>query len=254
MLRSSFPYHYVPTTAADAMEVGRSAVRGASTFARRVGRRVANAIVRRGVVHLYGWDLAASVEYPTPPGFLGRELDPRELADAAAHFGRPPGQYHHRVRLGDRCFGAFAGPELVHVRWVARRPVEIVELGLLICPGAGEVYVYDSLTDPAYRGQGASSAARAAMDDALIREGVRRGFAYVRGDNHASLRTLGDYHQLLCVLSYRGVLGRPTRAITSFAHPLYQAEAVPLVEEPVARVRDEEVAAEVRPGGTPLAA
>lgn len=208
-------------------------LRPAVTVLGKVMRRMARQVVRYGVVNFYVWDLHASVSLPSPGEFVARELEPAELYRVAACFGRLPGVFHRRMHLGDRCFASFHGKRPVHIRWVARRPVKVSELGLMLCPHLDEIYVYDTFTDPAYRGRHASSTARALMDRVMLAEGVRRGYAYVRADNQGSLRSLGAYHEKLFELPYLGLFGGETSCRGRFSHPLYWPEAVPAPERPL---------------------
>jgi hypothetical protein len=227
----------------------------------KVVRRLSRQVVRYGVVNFYVWDLHASVGLPSPGDFAARELEPAELYRVAACFGRLPGVFHRRMHLGDRCFASFHGKRPVHIRWVARRPVKVSELGLMLCPRPDEIYVYDTFTDPAYRGQHASSTARALMDRVMIAEGARRGYAYVRADNRASLRSLGPYHEKLFELPYLGFFGGETSCRGRFSHPLYWPEAIPAPERslrqvgvPGAEVSEGEVRSFVEPEASVLSA
>ncbi|HEX2570982.1 MAG TPA: hypothetical protein VH877_15590 [Polyangia bacterium] len=212
---------------------GNALVQPALAMLGKAVRRLSHQVVRYGVVHFYVWDLHASVGLPSPADFVARELEPEEMFRVAARFGRLPGIFHRRLHLGDRCFASFHGKRPVHIRWVARRPVKVSELGLMLCPRPDEIYVYDTFTDPAYRGQHASSTARALMDRVMLAEGVRRGYAYVRADNQNSLRSLGAYHEKLFELSYIGLFGGETSCRGRFSHPLYWPEAVPAPERPL---------------------
>lgn len=212
---------------------GSTLLQPAAAVLGKVMRRIARQVVRYGVVNFYVWELQASVGLPSPGEFVARELEPAELFRVAAGFGRLPGVFHRRMHLGDRCFASFHGKRPVHIRWVARRPVRVTELGLMLCPRPDEIYVYDTFTDPAYRGQHASSTARALMDRVMIAQGVCRGYAYVRADNQRSLRALGAYHQKLFELPYIGFFGGETSCRGRFSHPLYWPEAVPAPECPL---------------------
>ena len=104
----------------------------AVTVLGKVARRLSRQVVSYGVINVYVWDLQASVDLPSPEDFVARELEPDELGRVAAGFGRLPGVFHRRMHLGDRCFASFHGTKPIHLRWVARRPVRVTELGLML--------------------------------------------------------------------------------------------------------------------------
>ena len=62
-------------------------------------------------------------------------------------------QYRERLSRGEKCFLAFAGPELVHSNWLCRKWGEAVP-GHPVILLPGEIYETDAFTAPAWRGWG----------------------------------------------------------------------------------------------------
>jgi hypothetical protein len=122
-----------------------------------------------------------------------REVREKDLETLANAFRRDLGELRERVARGDRAFCAFGtgrGATPLHMRWATSAPTEIPEAGLWLCAGPGEVYVYDAVTHPLFRGRRLSGAVRVIMDNALVDAGCTHKLAYVRGDNHSMHRSL----------------------------------------------------------------
>ena len=92
-----------------------------------------------------------------------------------------------RLASGHRCFGAWRDGRLVAVRWLATgRPfVEYLDLHLELADG--DVYHYDTFTDPAERRRGISLASQARLFDLLRGEGYRRAIRAVLPENGAAV-------------------------------------------------------------------
>ncbi len=186
--------------------------------------------------------LSPVIALPSPERrapFRAREVAGEELVALAPSFGRPREQFARRVAEGHRCVCTFAEGLAVHMRWFARGPTEIPELGVFACPGGREVYTYDSHTNPGWRRMGAMSAERRAMYRILAAEKIERCFSYILAGNAASLATLLPQARLVLSVPFlrvRGVrlMGAP------LSHPLYR--------EPRGRLRARK---EVAPGGLP---
>jgi GNAT superfamily N-acetyltransferase len=75
-----------------------------------------------------------------------------------------------RLARGCRCFGAWAGDDLLGYGWLSSGPEWIGEVDLEIKPGDGEAYIWNCVTLPAHRRTGvfgamvAGIAARARTD------------------------------------------------------------------------------------------
>ena len=79
-----------------------------------------------------------------------------------------------RLERGCRCFVITRGVELAAYGWLSVGPEWIGELDLEITPGAGEGYVWNCLTIPAYRRQGLFRALLAGIGAAARGAGLRR--------------------------------------------------------------------------------
>jgi hypothetical protein len=87
------------------------------------------------------------------------------FADRFRAAGRDRREIARRLARGDVCFVAISGGCLAHFAWMAFSPagVDIDEVGVGLRLGGGEVYFYDALTFPEWRGRKvilASAAAR----------------------------------------------------------------------------------------------
>jgi ribosomal protein S18 acetylase RimI-like enzyme len=83
-------------------------------------------------------------------------------------------QIERRMSIGDRCHVARLNGELVAVRWVAFRDVEITSLGLVLPIAEGEAYLYGAYTLPQWRRHGFAAALTADISDRLEAEGYHR--------------------------------------------------------------------------------
>jgi hypothetical protein len=132
---------------------------------------------------------------------LGEPLDadvPAELAfgyldgsavDAYEAF-RPGGGRRAEQRLahGDRCFATWSGDRLVAVRWLATGTPHIEYLDLPLPLADGEIYHYDTFTDPSERRRGISLASQARLFETLRGEGFRFSIRAVLPENSAAVR------------------------------------------------------------------
>jgi hypothetical protein len=158
-----------------------------------------------------------------------REVTERDLQVLATSFRRDLGELRARLGRGDRGFCAFAdgrnGTPL-HMRWATNAPTEIPEAGLWLCAGPHEVYVYDAVTHPLFRGRRLSGAVRIIMDNALVDAGCTTKLAYVKGDNHSMHRSLAGapvpFRELFQIRYIRRA-GRPPLVIGRYRPPLYPA-------------------------------
>ena len=80
-----------------------------------------------------------------------REID---SAWASVAMGAESGLVPGRMARGSRCFGAWAGHELVGYGWLSVTPEWIGEVELEIAPAAGEAYVWTCVTLAPHRRKG----------------------------------------------------------------------------------------------------
>jgi GNAT superfamily N-acetyltransferase len=80
-----------------------------------------------------------------------REID---LAWASVAMGAESGLVPGRLSRGSRCFGAWAGHELVGYGWLSVKPEWIGEVELEIAPAVGEAYVWNCVTLAPHRRKG----------------------------------------------------------------------------------------------------
>lgn len=209
----------------------------ASLVLERLARKVVSPVVESGRLKVYGWAIAEAPldTVDRGSGFEGREATHPELLAIAAALNRDRATFEERAERGERCFAAWSGDTPVHMRWVATRPTLVPELGMYVCPAAGEAYVYDAFTDPAHRGRYATAAARLAMHRAFRAEGIRTAFAYIRSDNVPSLKALSSYHRILFELGFaRWRRSEKPSVFGRARHPLYPAAVVLSPTKPAA--------------------
>jgi GNAT superfamily N-acetyltransferase len=135
--------------------------------------RAASETVYRRLV-LTERDLGEPLAAETPPDLVFGFVDERHL-EALERLR--PGLGHQaaaRLASGDRCFATWRGDRLVAVRWVATGSAHVEYLDLRLRLAAGEVYHYDTFTDPAERRRGISLASQARLFETLRGEGQRR--------------------------------------------------------------------------------
>jgi GNAT superfamily N-acetyltransferase len=165
--------------------------------ARDVYRRGGVGAVALKVLLLLGYHrvilFEAILNPPAPPpaagvplefGFLGRDgLD--EIAAFRSDLSRT--ELEERFDRDERCFVARSAGEIVSVIWVHRHNVRLPGVGseLVVPPDA--VYVCDSFTAPAMRGQRIAPALSREFKNRLAAEGVERWVSYVLGGNDIGL-------------------------------------------------------------------
>jgi GNAT superfamily N-acetyltransferase len=79
-----------------------------------------------------------------------------------------------RLRRGCRCFVGLLADEVAAYGWLSTGPEWIGELGLEIRPPAGDAYVWNCVTLPAYRLRGCFRALLQRVTRAAREEGIRR--------------------------------------------------------------------------------
>src|SRR5260370_17401516 len=79
-----------------------------------------------------------------------------------------------RLSRGCRCFGAWAGDDLLGYGWLTSGPEWIGEVDLEIRPGEGEAYIWNCVTLPPYRRQGVFGAMASGIAARSQSEGLSR--------------------------------------------------------------------------------
>jgi ribosomal protein S18 acetylase RimI-like enzyme len=134
---------------------------------------------------------------------LGRELVPEELppaTDAHLSFAElsdapelagllhlDPETARARLAAGHLCFATLLDGRPAAMVWARTDAMWLPFLRRHVPHEPGEVYVYDSYTDPAHRRLGLTSLRRAHMYATLYERGFRRARAYVLARNTAGL-------------------------------------------------------------------
>jgi GNAT superfamily N-acetyltransferase len=85
-----------------------------------------------------------------------------------------PAVVQHRFALGRRCYAGLIEGKIAVYGWVTFDEERIGEIGLSIHMQAGEAYIWDCVTLPAYRGQRLYPALLAYILDDLSAEGLQR--------------------------------------------------------------------------------
>jgi ribosomal protein S18 acetylase RimI-like enzyme len=105
--------------------------------------------------------------------------------------GLNPGTINHRLAQGDICILACSGAQLVGFHWLGFSSQWLSEIGvtLRLAPGR-EVYSYDVVTFPAWRGNRIQGAMSVFATQYAQARGYVRHVTYVRADNPRSLRSI----------------------------------------------------------------
>jgi GNAT superfamily N-acetyltransferase len=82
------------------------------------------------------------------------EIRPASASSLVEPMGDEGDRVGPRFARGCRCFAALHRGQLASYGWLSTHPEWIGELSLEIVPGAGEAYVWNCVTLPAYRRQG----------------------------------------------------------------------------------------------------
>lgn len=118
-------------------------------------------------------------------------LEPDQVDDYLQfHPGASPEDVRARLRSGHWCFVARHAGRIVHACWAAAGRVWIEYLEREIELACDEVYVYESLTAPEWRGHNIAGARSAYMARFLWTAGYRRTIAVVVPENRPALRAV----------------------------------------------------------------
>jgi GNAT superfamily N-acetyltransferase len=130
---------------------------------------------------------AEAVDTPRPPDvearFLG-DADP----DAYATLHGASREARERFARGERCFGIWLDGRLISSRWLATGTARLGYLGRDVALAPGDVYIYETYTEPGYRGRGISGIAGAVVPAALAAEGERRMVGVLEPENTLGIR------------------------------------------------------------------
>jgi ribosomal protein S18 acetylase RimI-like enzyme len=98
---------------------------------------------------------------------------------------------HHRLGRGDECILACSGAELAGFHWLSFPSLWLSEIGVMLrlAPGS-EVYSYNVVTLPAWRGNRIQPAMGVFARQHAQARGYTQHFTCVRADNPRSLRSL----------------------------------------------------------------
>jgi hypothetical protein len=99
-------------------------------------------------------------------------------------------EIRRRLDQEHRCFAVWQDREIIHAAWVATGRVTIEYLSREIALALDEVYVYDSVTAPAFRGRGASPVRAVALGEHFRVLGYRRLLTAVHPENWVGFRPL----------------------------------------------------------------
>ncbi len=115
-----------------------------------------------------------------------------------------PEPMRRRFESGRRCFGLWAADEIVAYGWATHGPESVGELERTFRLGDDEVYIWDCVTLPAWRGQRCYSALLNQMLHQLHGEGVPRIWIGASRQNQPSIKGIvyAGFHHIMDV-TYR---------------------------------------------------
>jgi len=118
------------------------------------------------------------------------EEDIERFAALLCARGLKPDEFRRRLARGDRGLLAFSGAELTAFHWLGLSSQWLPEIGITLRLAPGEVYGYDAVTFPAWRGNRIHAALSIYVNQYAKTHGYARYLTYVRADNPRSLRTI----------------------------------------------------------------
>jgi len=150
--------------------------------------RVISTLYRR--VDVVARPLGHEPHAPPADGFAVREL---RGGDVAAYLRLRPDQGEPRLRArlaaGHRCFGVWAGAQLVHVAWIATTTVTIDYLGAQMQPLPGDLYIFDTYTRPDFRRRGCTAMRAAQVRSVFLGDGYQRSLGAVARVDRVAWKT-----------------------------------------------------------------
>ena len=155
-----------------------------------------------------GLDPASS---PSPRAIRGVTLRFAGINDAALLGTNDPvrtREMARRLECGDLCcIGLDEAGAVVHHRWVSLQPTHIPELDRYFVPQPGEVYFYDLLTRPAFRGLGIDTHSRLMVHARLSQSNTHTVHCYVRADNPTGLLVARKWYKEVTRIWYLTIRG-----------------------------------------------
>jgi hypothetical protein len=178
---------------------------GAKGLLRVTGAKVLTTFYRRMLFMSYQLDGAEIPVYNAKVSVDFGQLKPDEL-DAYRRL-RPDcnmAEVAQRLAAGHRCFVCWHEGEIVEACWSATSDIHVGYMRRYLRVPTGDVYSFDSYTDPRFRGQGVYMARNSYQARLNRAEGLKRSIALVAYENYAAwlilsrsgLKTLGTYHYL----------------------------------------------------------
>jgi len=146
---------------------------GPGLLARKV---VAELFYRRLVVY----EAKLDAPRPTVRSDLPLEFDVLGAERMNDYLDCVPGdgdRFRRRLRLGDRCYAACVGDEVVAVRWAGFRDVPVTRSGLMLAVGERDAYLNGAYTKQSFRRRRVGAALTAHLLDDLESEGRRRALS-----------------------------------------------------------------------------
>ena len=176
---------------------------GTKGLLRVTGAKVLTSFYRRMLFMSYPLDGAEIPVYNANVTVQFDQLKPDEL-DAYLRF-RPDsdrGEVARRLAAGYRCFVCWHEGEIVEACWSATSDIYVGYMRRYLRVPAGDVYSFDSYTDPRFRGHGVYMARNSYQARLNRAEGLKRSIALVAYENYAAwlilsrsgLKTLGAFH------------------------------------------------------------
>jgi RimJ/RimL family protein N-acetyltransferase len=144
-------------------------------------------MIRVATLCLYERHLAAPIpQGALPPGVA------LTLWDSPGDAGAGPWQREaeRRLREGQVCAIVRHGEEVIAYCSLTDRREWVAEIGRLVVPGPGEVYLYDAYTAPAWRRRGLFQAMLKSLLEYARVQGRRRALIFVLTGNRASRRAI----------------------------------------------------------------
>jgi GNAT superfamily N-acetyltransferase len=130
-------------------------------------------------------------ELPPPRDVPGLSCGWLDASGLDAYEALRPGEREQaakRFAAGQRCFGTWLGDRLAAVRWVGTGAPLVEYLGIRLPLAPGDVYHYDTFTDPTLRRRGISAATQERLFEVLRGEGYERAVRAILPENHAAVR------------------------------------------------------------------
>jgi ribosomal protein S18 acetylase RimI-like enzyme len=205
------PSHPSPDPATRVSWTPRAAVRRAVEVLREAGPGL---LARKVLAELFYQRLIvyeARLDAPRRP--IRSELPVRfevlgtdRVADYLACLpGANPEQIERRMSTGDRCHAARLYGEVVAVRWVAFRDVQLTRLGVVLPVAEGDAYLYGAYTAPRWRRHGIAAALTADILNRLQADGYRRALSARIPENTAARSLNPSRGRPVAVLGVVGV-------------------------------------------------